>query len=251
MVSFSTGRTVLADFDTTLDVDELHTIIDNAPHINRATRIGSTLGYIANNLIAGGTDTGRRPNSRAAVVVVLDGDTIETEDVFADGIATLHATGADVFALGVGSSVSQDTLLAIVSGKPNDHILAAYNVTELASPAFAISAVELSVCPDETSSSTSTSTSTSLSTASNVEEPNLGLGCAVGPVRADVVFVLDSSSGYVCSGLIGQKKGNTGRGWTWSKQVGAYVCVSHSPNSPLKPNTTALAAPAGNSQKNL
>ena len=156
-VSFSRRASVLFDFDFSYNVTEISNLLESAPFLNGGTRTANALQLTTSALLNGGPSSGRRSGAKAIVVIVTDGQSSESNEVYTNAVQTLHATGAEVFAVPVGIASEQTRLQQAVSEPIEEHLLPVESAGELASPESIQNLLLQVTCIDDSQGQTSSS----------------------------------------------------------------------------------------------
>jgi hypothetical protein len=193
---FSTTDQLVAEFDDEATEAGILARIEAAPFLQGSTQTGRAMRTAAQTLVApaNASAVGRRVGTPAVVVVVTDGNTVESGSQFSTRAQELFATGAMVYAVGAGLGVNQATLTAIANGNASNTLLLT-SVEALQQLATANSVATASVCTVTADGDGAPLPTTTVEPAAATTSggPAAGLVCAA-MEPADVVLLLDSSS---------------------------------------------------------
>jgi hypothetical protein len=142
MVVYSTFPQLIFDFDTDFDKATIIQRIQALTWIGRSTATGAALDLVRSQLLQSSTSGYR--GGAAAVIVISDGHTLETPEVFLPAVAALHATGAEIYAFGVGDEVNFSELAQIASENSNVFLISSFD--QLATTEFAQTTIEAFAC---------------------------------------------------------------------------------------------------------
>jgi hypothetical protein len=147
-VRFSTGSRVVFDFDFSFDKATLQSAVSEIAYADAGTRTGLALDKVTDELLntANVPTSGRRTEVPAVVLVITDGNTQEDAGTLETAAGRLRDTGAEVFALGVGSEINQSELETIASTPYSTHVSSVAGIEDLGVRQFVLDLVLQIAC---------------------------------------------------------------------------------------------------------